>query len=503
MSYNGSGTFSLAAGNPVVTGTTISSTWANNTLSDIATGLTTAICKDGQTTPTANLPMGTFKHTGMGVGSAPTDSITLGQTQAQAFLWCSTSGGSANAQTLTPTPAITAYAAGQTFRFKAGFSNSGATTFAISGLTTIAAQSSGSACTGGELVANQFYQITLDTTSTAQISSIAPSAGALPFSDATALIKNSSDTTKKVIISAASVTTATTRTVTVPDQNFTIGVASNEVVDFRLTLTTATPVTTADVTGAVTIFCTPYKGNRIDLFDGTNWNRRTSAEFSLALGTLTGTLPYDVFCFDNAGVPTLEFLAWTNTTTRATALALQDGVLSKTGALTRRYMGTFFTTAATTTEDSIGNRYLFNMYNRVLRNCRQTTLENTVSWTYTTATWRQANANANNQFNVVIGFADQLINVYVSACASNGAANALGTGVGVDVTNANSATVWGALPPVAGSAVNPNAWYRAYPTVGKHTYAWLEFSTASGTTVWSGQAANGAQQSAIIGDLMA
>ncbi len=35
------GTFSLyTPGNPVVTGTTIASSWANNTLSDIATGLT-------------------------------------------------------------------------------------------------------------------------------------------------------------------------------------------------------------------------------------------------------------------------------------------------------------------------------------------------------------------------------------------------------------------------------------------------------------------------------
>ena len=30
--------------------------------------------------------------------------------------------------------------------------------------------------------------------------------------------------------------------------------------DFRLTLTTAVPVTTADVTGATTVYCTPYKG---------------------------------------------------------------------------------------------------------------------------------------------------------------------------------------------------------------------------------------------------
>ena len=58
MSRNGSGTYSLPAGNPVVTGTTISSSWANTTLSDIATALTGSVASDGQTTMTVNLQMG-------------------------------------------------------------------------------------------------------------------------------------------------------------------------------------------------------------------------------------------------------------------------------------------------------------------------------------------------------------------------------------------------------------------------------------------------------------
>jgi len=57
MAYNGSGTFNLyTPGNPVITGSTISSTWANATLSDLATGLTTAITKDGQTVTTGSIP---------------------------------------------------------------------------------------------------------------------------------------------------------------------------------------------------------------------------------------------------------------------------------------------------------------------------------------------------------------------------------------------------------------------------------------------------------------
>lgn len=59
MSRNGSGTYNLPAGNPVVTATTITSTWANTTLSDIATALTGSLAADGQTPATGNLNMNT------------------------------------------------------------------------------------------------------------------------------------------------------------------------------------------------------------------------------------------------------------------------------------------------------------------------------------------------------------------------------------------------------------------------------------------------------------
>jgi hypothetical protein len=83
MSFNGSGTFVInSSGQPVVANTVISTTVFNALTADLATGLSTCVTKDGQTIPTANLPMGTFKLTNLGVGSAATDSATLGQVQA-------------------------------------------------------------------------------------------------------------------------------------------------------------------------------------------------------------------------------------------------------------------------------------------------------------------------------------------------------------------------------------------------------------------------------------
>ena len=57
MSYNGSGTFNInSSGQPVVTGTVISSTAFNALTADLGTGLSTAITKDGQTVATARIP---------------------------------------------------------------------------------------------------------------------------------------------------------------------------------------------------------------------------------------------------------------------------------------------------------------------------------------------------------------------------------------------------------------------------------------------------------------
>ena len=52
-----SGVFTLVSGNPVVTGTTISSTVQNNTMTDVATGLSTCLLKDGTQTATATVPL--------------------------------------------------------------------------------------------------------------------------------------------------------------------------------------------------------------------------------------------------------------------------------------------------------------------------------------------------------------------------------------------------------------------------------------------------------------
>ena len=80
MPYNGSGTFTLPAGNPVVTGSTISSATTNTTNNDLANGLSNAVTRNGQSPPTANLPMGNFKLTGLAAGTGAGESVRYEQT---------------------------------------------------------------------------------------------------------------------------------------------------------------------------------------------------------------------------------------------------------------------------------------------------------------------------------------------------------------------------------------------------------------------------------------
>jgi hypothetical protein len=117
MPYDGTGQFTLVPGNPVVTGTIISSTWANSTLEDIANnGLSNAMTKDGQTEPIANIPMNGFRLTNLGLATAAGDGVPAGQVQSGGLLWLTNVSGT---ETITATaqPDFTAYVAGQTFRF--------------------------------------------------------------------------------------------------------------------------------------------------------------------------------------------------------------------------------------------------------------------------------------------------------------------------------------------------------------------------------------------------
>jgi hypothetical protein len=107
MSRNGSGTYTLPAGNPVVTGTTISTTWANNTLNDIAATLTDSVAADGQTPMTGNLDLNNNKIVNLAPAAFAGDAVEYSQLVAATTGNVTITGGTINGTSIGATTAST------------------------------------------------------------------------------------------------------------------------------------------------------------------------------------------------------------------------------------------------------------------------------------------------------------------------------------------------------------------------------------------------------------
>lgn len=269
---------------------------------------------------------------------------------------------------------------------------------------------------------------------------------------------------------------------------------------FRLSGASGAPVMTSDNSSISTLYLTPYTGDRISLYDTTNskWVVRSTSEISKAITGRTANLPFDVFAYWTGSAVDLEFVNWTSVSARATAIARQNGAWVKSGDASRRYVGTVYATSATTTawvvatDDTQGKAYIFNVDNRVPVVVR--VRDTTNSWTYTTATWRQARASTNNQINVMVGVQEASLDCRVNAVASNSSAN-IGRWAGIGKAVASAATA--AVAPdnssfgtvntaAAGIDSSMIAMLAHQPAVGLNCYYWSEYSVASGTTTWKG-----------------
>lgn len=166
MAFNGTGTFVriYSWATDKANGIKIRADRMDAETDGIATGLSTCVTRDGQSPATANLPMGTFKHTGVAVASARTDYLRASQTQDNDLTYF-TSAGTINAYTLTPSPAITARAAGQQWLIKIHAACAAAPTLAVSGLAAgTIVNADGSALIENDLVTDGQYTVRDDGT---------------------------------------------------------------------------------------------------------------------------------------------------------------------------------------------------------------------------------------------------------------------------------------------------------------------------------------------------
>lgn len=132
-------------------------------MTDIADALTASLAKNGQTVPTANLPMGGYRHTGVDDAAARTDYARADQVQDGTLVYLTSPAGT-NTITATAPLSLAAYAAGQTFRFIPANTNTGATTLNINSIGAKNIFRNGAALLGGEIVASAPVEVFYDGT---------------------------------------------------------------------------------------------------------------------------------------------------------------------------------------------------------------------------------------------------------------------------------------------------------------------------------------------------
>lgn len=303
----------------------------------------------------------------------------------------------------------------------------------------------------------------------------------------------------------------------------------------RLTLTTAVPVTVADVTAATSVFYTPYKHSTAKIYNGANWVPYIFSELTLGLDSNAGHTNYhqsgknfDVFLYNDVGTLRIGTgPAWTGDTARGagagtTELQLLNGRQTNKNAITLRfgnasgnttavaanqatYLGSFRTSADGQTQDAETARWVWNNYNRAPRPAKNPT-ETTDSWTYTVLTYRQANNNAANQLDVLRGLDEDTLYATVTATQSNDTlGTAVGVGIGIDSSTVNSAKHFEKNTTAVANQISCalHAIYDGYPGLGRHTVRWLEISAAVGNTTWVGDAGGTLLQTGISGRVFA
>jgi len=291
----------------------------------------------------------------------------------------------------------------------------------------------------------------------------------------------------------------------------------------RLTLETGVGVPTTNQSGKTTVYYTPFRHNRAQVYDGTRWVWRSFSELSQATtdnlkspAAVANNSNYDMFLWlDGALLRCTRGPSWSSDTARGTGagtteLEFFEGrwvnkVAITAGPAARRgvYVGSIRSDGSAQINDTLAKRHVWNTYHRVLRSL--SVVDTTNTWAYTTATFRQANASAANQLDLLIGLSEDVVVSTVRALVYNDSAGVtMAAGIGLDSTSANAAQVIAAgESPANGVKVCATAEYIGFPGIGRHTLVWLELSEATGNTAWVGDENLAYAQSGITARVMA
>ena len=245
----------------------------------------------------------------------------------------------------------------------------------------------------------------------------------------------------------------------------------------RLSLLTATPETTSDITGATTLYYTQCTGRTLGLYaPGWGWTPHSIGELSISFAGSAASKHHDIFAYDVDGTITLEKVAWSTDLVRVTALTLQDGIPVKNGEPHKRYLGSARTDAASQLEDSENNRNIFNAYNRVPR--PMAAHDSAWTWTYNSPTHRQANNRSEARVSFSIGLPTSVFVLYSVGVAHATAFYYADVGLYLDKTS-GAPTIMNRIYNIGASAAVP---HHGFPVTYNKTvpagYHYLQASEA-------------------------
>lgn len=160
MAYDGAGVYTLPVGSTATPGTTVLASTHNTPLTDIQTALNLPVLRDGRAPMTGNQPMGGFKHTNLGAGTATTDSVNFGQVGDVMGDVVSTGSAGVYAVTISQTFAALAGTELQ-FAFRANHTNTiAAPTINVNGLGAVTiVRPAGGQVGIGNIVAGYIYRL--------------------------------------------------------------------------------------------------------------------------------------------------------------------------------------------------------------------------------------------------------------------------------------------------------------------------------------------------------
>lgn len=281
----------------------------------------------------------------------------------------------------------------------------------------------------------------------------------------------------------------------------------------RLTLSSATPVMTSDVSNSTSIYYTTYLHDKIPLYDGSSWSMTTFTELTntttdntknpAAVGNNSN---YDLFVWSDSGTIRLgRGPAWTSDTARGTGagttelervngiwvnkIAITNGPAAQRGT----YVGTVRSNGSASIDWSLGGASaggspvwlcVWNCYNR--SHTSGECCDNTNSWTYGTAAWRSLNNSTGNRVSFVRGLDEDAIFVHLKCYVTSSTSGDVGYfGIALDATNTNNALTGSGIGG-ASSFTSTVATYSGRPGLGFHYLQATEYNN-NGTntiTIW-------------------